>query len=584
MQPTGTGWTVHETRRHAAAAVAACCVSLIAHVIFVVTVPEIRMNVSGLRRPAIRHRTGTFRVSEAMPVPIEGRTPLQHALGDAAPVVVPDARVVAPDLLRGTDPARVEPRPLQGHEPMGDHSAIAGPEPHPASAWQPRQEILMIERPVVADEVAAIPRRRVPVIERVTPAEDVVLAFDGRPGAGAVGAPSVAIPAPPEIPIAESPVQPGTAVEPEVRPETIPQADVPDGTFAEEPAMATDTKPIEEGLTARLSVRETFFDRSFGYFRIDIQRLGPDVLPVMAKDVLLVQDCSASMTEQKLHFCREGLLRGLYALGEEDRFNVMQFHEKGTFLSPDWLASTAANRDKATSFIRAMRAEGNTDIFASLRGVLDLPFSKERPVVCLLVTDGQPTVGETDSSEIIGKFTKLNQGRVSVFTLGTVATANSYLLDLVSYCNRGDTMTVSRGRWEIPDSLHERVRSTSRLVLNDVRFTFAQDSPCEVFPVQTSNLYLDKSLVLYGRYPKGTDEVIFRAAGEGRDSRCDMIFRLPVREGNTSSDEDLRTEWARQKIYHLIGRYARTGETELLRSIRETSRAYRVSVPHVGSF
>jgi hypothetical protein len=46
--------------------------------------------------------------------------------------------------------------------------------------------------------------------------------------------------------------------------------------------------------------------------------------------------------------------------------------------------------------------------------------------------------------------------------------------------------------------------------------------------------------------------------------------------------EDIRTNWARQKIYHLMGQFARTGKHDIMLEIRTVSRTYRVPVPYSG--
>jgi hypothetical protein len=63
-----------------------------------------------------------------------------------------------------------------------------------------------------------------------------------------------------------------------------------------------------------------------------------------------------------------------------------------------------------------------------------------------------------------------------------------------------------------------------------------------------------------------------------------MIFDMPIGAAQESRDKTLRSEWGRQKVYHLVGEYARTGDPSLLRRIDETARAYRVPIPHRGEF
>ncbi len=163
-------------------------------------------------------------------------------------------------------------------------------------------------------------------------------------------------------------------------------------------------------------------------------------------------------------------------------------------------------------------------------------------------------------------------------------TADEYLLDLLSYSNRGEVIPLGKGRWSIPESIRNAMDKISRPVLANVDFRFPVGSKCEVYPVQTANLYLDRPLVLYGRYPRGEAGVTFQAVGEGKKARCDMLFDVSLAEGAGEGDKTLRQEWAKQKVYHLIGQYARRQDPDILRDIRDTARTYNVNVPHRGRF
>jgi hypothetical protein len=106
---------------------------------------------------------------------------------------------------------------------------------------------------------------------------------------------------------------------------------------------------------------------------------------------------------------------------------------------------------------------------------------------------------------------------------------DAYLLDLLSYRNRGDTFIVKTGRWDIPAVFESRVREISRPVLSDVRFRFAGQTYCDAYPVLTANLYLDRPLVIYGRFMKGTKRLVFQATGQADDIQCDMVFDRVMR-------------------------------------------------------
>jgi hypothetical protein len=467
---------------------------------------------------------------------------------------------------------------------------LAEPElPAPPEVWQPRQEIVAIEKTVSKLDVTPIDRITIPALERTIAAPDIALPVqrslaappplqsDG-PGKQALSrtpaSDSIVLPAP--LQDIEQP-----------RPAAVPSdAVVEEGTelFKETLEEITPLKPIERVLAAQATTYESRWDRRYGYFKVEITGLGPDVLPVMPKDVILMQDCSASMAEQRLFFCRQGINACLEFLGDDDRFEIIAFRQKADRCFGALVDNEASNVAKAREFIKGMRPGGNTDILNSIRELVALPREAGRPIVVLIVTDGLATAGQTGSSGIIGEFSQMNDGMLSIYTIGTVQTADEYLLDLLSYSNRGEVIPLGSGRWSIPGSIRDAMDKISRPVLANVDFRFPVGAKCEVYPVQTSNLYLDRPLVLYGRYPRGEERVTFQAVGEGSTAKSDMLFDVPLAEGVGSGDKTLRSEWAKQKVYHLIGQYARRQDPDTLRDIRDTAREYKVNVPHRGRF
>ena len=485
------------------------------------------------------------------------------------------------------DEVAIEPAALAEDSLAGESENTVSPSEFPeSSAWAPRQEIVMIENRLVADEVPISERKVVPLLDRVTVAPDVSMtsrppdieeSVQGQVSVFQDTAPTIMIGEPTLI-VGEG-LPEGTAEEPAL------QVEEPSGQggaelFEETPTEVTDIKPIETLLKASVTLYSGMLDMKYGYFKVEVNRAAEDVLPPTPKDVVIVQDSSNSMTEQRLYFCRNGLTRCLKLIGPKDRFNVVSFQNKAKFCFPDWQENSPEALAKASVFSATLSSGGNTDIYASLRQIFRLKQTPGRPMIVFLITDGRSTAGITDSSDIIGEITKLNKGLLSIYTMGTITTANTYLLDLLSYCNRGESAVVTRGRWDIPDAMESVMKQVSRPILTDVRFRMTDRSVFEVYPVLTSNLYLDRPLMLYGRYPKKNERLVFQAVGQSGDTKCDMLFDLNLAWGLKSRDKTIRQEWARQKIYHLIGDYTRNANPEVLEEIRKTAKTYRVKIPY----
>jgi len=583
------GLKIH--RQHVVAALLAGLMSLCAHLAFVINFAELPIGfarlISPVKKELPRREAVELGTVELEPPPSivepDRLTFVEQAIGSPAAERVEK-------LARPPEQTALEPPPSEESRLATETGNLQEAAPAAERAeWQPRQEIIAIEERIIKDDVALLARRVVPSIERVAGAPDVTSPISRAAMLEAIGKAAGADDVAEEKPVQA--VIEGGAVAPRETTSGDPKLVIgeaaaydPVNLFQEKPAEVTSYMPLEKLLKASMFTYTTLRDLKHGYFRIEITRIDSDVLPVLPKDIVFVQDCSASMTEQRVYFCRQGLLRNLVAIGEADRFNVIAFKDKAELCFPDWSANTPAARKRAEAFIEGMTAGGETDILTSLKVLSDLKLQSGRPAIALMVTDGRSTTGTTAASQIIREFSRLNEGRISVFTMGTIQTANSYLLDILSYCNRGDTRLVATGRWGIPDTMAGLMLEVSRPVLGEVGFRFPKGAEIEVYPVQTMNLYSDRPLILYGRYNRDAERVIFQAAGTAGGKRCDMIFDMPIDDAQESRDKTLRSEWGRQKVYHLVGEYARTGDPSLLRQIDETARAYRVPVPHRGEF
>jgi len=564
--------------------------SLLIHLVLVIGMRRLDVDVATLLAYLpLPEATRRVLVNEVTPLP-------QPALTEEAQTMA--AQVLAVELHEALEAAGVnvpaavlDPPPVAQAGPSPAAPRLAEPAlPEAVSAWQPRQAVLAIEHRVADDSRALLARAPIPLIERAVKAPDIALPTELTPR-NADGAPRG--PAARAV-VADPPTTAPIALPAPSKAQAIPDpTPVPSERIVSESAdLFTETRedvtplePIERVLTAGLAAYRWSGDEKHGFFRVAIERRGNDVLPVLPKDVLFLQDCSNSMSEKRLFFCREGLLRCLAELGPEDRFDVVSFRQTIDRCFGTWMPNTPDNLDRAEIFVRGLRAGGNTDIYASLRKLVSLDRTPGRPVVVLLVSDGLATAGQTGNSEIIRDFTDMNDGLISVFCIGTVQNANRYLLDLLSYRNRGGTLLVPDGRWDIPEMMVTTMREIKRPVLVDVNFRFPAEAAFEVYPVQTPNMYLDRPLVLYGRFPRGAERVAFQAVGRNGARTYDMLFdldlagRAPREEG-----EAVAREWARHRIYHDIGRYTRRRDPDVLRAIRRIARTYNVDVPHRGRY
>lgn len=573
-------------RTHMHAGAVAAVISVMIHIALGLVASHVNLELIALphaKRPPREYEAVQLGSVEVDPdVQDQVLTALQDARGEVAP----QAEAVVEELQIAPEEGVTEPPAADEVDLKGEIAAIAEPTSPPVEdVTVPRQEILAIENVAVGDVPAGLERRVVPEVTRVPNAPDLVLPST-RDGLEAVSAPAQTEAEAPTVSeivekVKRSHAEPAEAV---VKPEAVVAATAPGGSkelFEETAEEVTGVEPIEQVLTANIETYVPPRDAEYGYFRLEVERAGEALLPVIPKDIILVQDSSASMAEQRLYFCRKGLHRALAHIRPVDRFNIAKFSEQSVFCFNEWVAKTPETLARAEAFINNMQARGYTDIFASMQDLLEFKRRPGRPVVALVITDGLANKGLTDSTEIVGEFSRVNDGHISVFTMGTFKQANRYLIDLLSFCNQGGVHVVTSGRWDIPDDTEKMMQGIRRPVLSDLRLQIASGSSCEMYPRQIGNLYLDQPLVLYGRYRRGESSLVFQAIGQAEDRKCDLIMHVPLEgEAIAVDDNRIRHHWAQQKIYHLIGKYARRRDPEILLQLRRTARAYDQPIPY----
>lgn len=573
--------------RAVAVAAVALLVSGASHFAFIEYLPVMRLTGRAIVAPE-----GV----EDVPVRVEDVRVLEHreSYPELQKFVPSDPNQVA-DINREVETFDLTPNlnPLeQSVEPSaplaGADQATTSPVlPQFESSWEPRQEILAVQEKLLQDEVAAIPRQYTPDVPRVARAPDVVnpievpsggdparlLALSSRPAGESFGL----------APTAPSFTGPrgkgGTPPPPPAPPTPAPNeiADILDDTMED----VTQVKAVEDLLGLRTFTFRNPQDPDYLYFRIEVYRKGIEALPVLPKEFIFLLDCSESMTNAKLKQCKEGISRALDLLHPQDVFNIMFFRDQVWMAFEPSAAVSAVMRARARTEMEPVTARGRTDVFASLQKLASMRANPARPVIAVLVTDGRPTEGLIDSSDIIESFTRLNEGKLSVFSVGGGDRANKYLLDLLSYRNRGDSLVVPLNQ-DIPATVLKMSGELANPVLANLTSRFTGLDEADVYPRRLTNLYLDRPLLLYGRTKATTQPVAFQVVGDSVEKRHDLVFTVDF--GQTMpGGEEIRREWARHSVYHLIGEFTRTRDPGTLAKIQAICTQYNINVPYAYS-
>uniref|UniRef100_A0A8C0BXJ7 Inter-alpha-trypsin inhibitor heavy chain 4 n=1 Tax=Buteo japonicus TaxID=224669 RepID=A0A8C0BXJ7_9AVES len=176
-----------------------------------------------------------------------------------------------------------------------------------------------------------------------------------------------------------------------------------------------------------------------GYF---VHYFAPHEMPVFPKNVIFLIDRSGSMAGRKIEQTKAALLKILQDLRPEDHFSFITFNSRVAEWRSSLLQATAENMANAAGFVQTLSASGGTDINrALLTAVSVLDKAKRLPKssvsMIILLTDGQPTSGESNVEVIQENIQKAVNGKYALFCLGFGFDVSYKFLEKMALSNGG---------------------------------------------------------------------------------------------------------------------------------------------------
>ena len=417
---------------------------------------------------------------------------------------------------------------------------------------RPVFEVKRIAAKSAPEVVRPIARIETPKVSSAAPS---LPASSALPDLGAARAPAPRLAALPDLEAASVPPSPISRTAEPRKTETFkPAQDVYDRVdakvVAEEKRAVRELvdAPRAEDLAAAVDLKlATALAHGARYFKVTVAP--KRTLKVVPKDVVMVIDGSGSIGNDRLSSCRKAARRILRSCTNTgDRFNLVVFRNAFSYAFRAWQDCDAPGFAAGDKWLGRQTAHGRTDVFDTISSVLTLPRDPARPLVALVVTDGDANAGVSDTAEILSKFTALNDGLVSVYMYGVKSSANRELIDVLTHGNRGESFIFDGWRWNAGDGmepLSERFRDP---VLSDLRVTFAAGTEATAYPRLLRNLYRGQTLSFVGRVPADAKDVAFSLKGLNGSLAYEGFFRLPL--AAATDDPSIPAEFAAEEAIH----------------------------------
>jgi Ca-activated chloride channel homolog len=359
--------------------------------------------------------------------------------------------------------------------------------------------------------------------------------------------------------------------------------DVPTSDFR----LFYDVQPGQVG-TSVLTYRPDGKDDGYFLLLTTPQVPATDAAP-SAKTVVFVVDRSGSMNGKKIEQARQALKSVLNNLREGDTFNIVSYESSVESFRPELEKFNDQTRKAALAYADGLYAGGGTNIHEALTTALKPLSDPSRPTFVLFLTDGLPTVGETNESKIAAAVKGVNRSHIRLISFGVGYDVNSRLLDRLARENSGASEYV-RPEEDIEVAVSRVFTRISSPVLTNVDLKFQFDGPwsgpspiTRMYPGSGFDLFAGEQVVVVGRYRQFGAAKAVLSGMVGPDHK---VFDFPAQFVEKSNDQSLafvEKLWATRRIGELIDLLDLNGHNqELVNELVALSTKHAILTPYTS--
>ncbi|KAM7336433.1 hypothetical protein ACRRTK_004926 [Alexandromys fortis] len=285
-----------------------------------------------------------------------------------------------------------------------------------------------------------------------------------------------------------------------------------------------------------------------GYF---VHHFAPEDLPTMPKNVIFVIDKSGSMLGRKIQQTREALIKILNDLSPKDQFNLIVFNGKETQWRPSLVKASEENVKEATGYASKIEADGWTNINDAVLSAVELLDASNRAEklppdsvsLIILLTDGEPTQGETNPTTIQKNVQEAINNRYSLFCLGFGFNVHYPFLEKLAQDNGG----LARRIYEDSDSalqLQDFYQEVANPLLLAVSFEYPSEAVEAVTQDNFRYHFKGSEMVVAGKLQAQGPDVL-TAKINGQTNKQNITFQMEA--SIAQKEEEFRSP---KYIYH----------------------------------
>jgi Ca-activated chloride channel family protein len=318
-----------------------------------------------------------------------------------------------------------------------------------------------------------------------------------------------------------------------------------------------------------------------GFFLLNIS---PGVIKasdeIVSKDITFVLDVSGSMAGDKMQQATKSIIFCIENLNPDDKFEIVRFSTEAEALFSKRVEANSANKARAIEYIKKLRPIGGTNIDEAIGLACKEKKDPNRPHMIVFITDGKPTIGETNEDQLIKKIKSLNVENTRIFTFGIGADLNTLLLDKITEETRAYRTYISEQE-DIEVKISNFYSKVSSPILTDIVLKFdANGKVNNVFPRDLPDVFKGSSITVLGRFENnGPVKITLEGNLNGKPEKYNFSGEF---EGG-QSNEFIPPLWAARHIGYLLDQIRLKGENkELIDEIVNIAKKHGIITPYTS--
>nr|XP_020030787.1 inter-alpha-trypsin inhibitor heavy chain H1 isoform X2 [Castor canadensis] len=295
----------------------------------------------------------------------------------------------------------------------------------------------------------------------------------------------------------------------------------------------------------------------------------PQNLTNMNKNLVFVIDISGSMEGQKVKQTKEALLKILGDMRPEDYFDLVLFGSQVQLWRGSLAQASEANLQAARGFVKRFSVAGATNLNGGLlRGIEilneaqdSMPELSNHASLLIMLTDGEPTEGETDRSQILKNIRNAIRGRFPLYNLGFGHDLDYNFLEVMSMENSGWAQRIYEDH-DATQQLQGFYNQVANPLLMDVELQYPRDTVLALTQHRHKQYYDGSEIVVAGRvadHKLSSFKADVRAHGEGQEFKTTCLvdeeeMKKLLQERGHMLENHVERLWAYLTIQELLAK------------------------------